>query len=204
MSFPLFAHHFLAPAGGKTMAWWSKQTFGTHVFLSLVVGFVIGISAEVLADTVYTWTTDDGTVAFTDEDKRIPARYRDSAQQRELQGLSGYERYTPVESAKQTAATPDVAAAPPSAAPVVVVTPAQSGISVMTGGTRYGQGGVILPIDAAPAGDEPLVIEHLRVKRDDSMATNHETVIRQGEKVISVRRDEPTHRDGTEMVPPLD
>ena len=189
------------------MAWWKRQTFGMHVFLSLVAGFVIGVSAEVLADTVYTWTTDEGTVSFADEEKRIPARYRAGARAIETQGLSSYERYTPVESAKST--TPDVAAAPPetaapSSAPVVVVTPAPSGVSVMTGGTRYGQGGVILPVDAAAAGDEPLVIERKRVKREDSMATNHETVIRQGDKVISVRRDEPTHRDGTGMVPPLD
>ena len=188
------------------MAWWKRQTFGMHVFLSLVAGFVIGISAEVLADTVYTWTTDEGTVSFADEEKRIPARYRAGARAIQTQGLSSYERYTPVQSAKAEVATPDVAAAPPEAAqaPVVVVTPAPSGVSVMTGGTRYGQGGVILPVEGATAGDEPLVIERKRVKREDSMATNHETVIRQGDKVISVRRDEPTHRDGTGMVPPLD
>jgi hypothetical protein len=185
------------------MSWLKSQTFGAHVALALVAGFVVGVSAEVLADTVYTWTTDDGTVSFTDDEKHVPARYRDRMQMKVMEGLDGYYRYTPVDVAagpppdSATASTPA-----PAGAPGVVVVP-QSGLSVMTGGSRYGGGGMIVPIDSAPT-DEPMVVEQRRVKRDDSMATSHEIVIRQGDRIIAVQRNEPSQRDGTKMVPPTD
>jgi len=186
------------------MSWLNKQSFWAHVALSLVAGFVMGVSAEVLADTVYTWQTDDGTVSFTDDQKHVPARYRDRVQAKSLQGLEGYYRYTPVESR----AAADTAAAagetPAVSAPAEVVVVPGAGVSVMTSGTRYGTSGVIVPVGEAPPGDEPIVIESRRVQRDDSMATSHETVVRQGDRVISMRRNESSHRDGTGMVPPID
>jgi len=192
------------------MQWLKCQSFGTHVMLSVVAGFVIGVSAEVFAGTVYTWTTDDGTVSYTDDEKRVPARYKDRAEVQVMEGLDRYHRFTPVEAgatsvaeARGAGATPSVSAGPPGLEADAGTASQRGGISVITGGTRYGRGGVILPVDAAP-GDEPVVIESRRVKRDDSMATSHETVVRQGDRVISVRRNEPSHRDGTSSVPPLD
>jgi len=187
------------------MSWFSRQTFATHVVISLVAGFFVGISAEVLADTVYKWTTEDGTVSYTDDQKHIPSRYRDQVETRPMQRLDGYERYTPL--GKQAGA-PETAPAHVAAArgtETIVVEGGGSGMSVMTGGTRYGQGGMIVPVDAAPstANNEPVVIENRRVKRRDSMATSHETVVRQGDRIISIDRDEPSQRE-TGMVPPLD
>lgn len=185
------------------MSWLKSRSFGMRVVLTLVAGFVVGVSAEVLADTVYTWTTDDGTVSYTDDEKHVPARYRERVQVKVMQGLEGYYRFTPVESAKPAEDVAAVAETPAvSAAPPVVVVPG-SGMSVVTQGNRYGGGGMIVPVDAAPT-DEPVVIESRRVQRDDSMATSHETVIRQGDRVLSVRRNESSHRDGTGMVPPVD
>ena len=187
------------------MSWLNKQTFGTHVALSLVAGFVMGVSAEVLADTVYSWTTDGGTVAYTDDEKHVPARYRDRVEVRELEDLKDYYRYTPIdngafaEAAEQKAAEGAGTVAP---APGTVVVQ-RPGLSVISGGTRNGNDGTIIPVDGAGDG-EPVVIERRRVKRSDSMATQHETVVRQGDRVISIRRDRPSHRDGTGMVPPVD
>jgi hypothetical protein len=36
------------------------------------------------------------------------------------------------------------------------------------------------------------------------MATRHVTIVRQGDRVISVSKNELSHRDGTGMVPPID
>lgn len=190
------------------MSWLKAQSFRAHLALAVVVGFVIGMSAEVLADTVYTWTTEDGTVAYTDEDKRVPAKYRDQVQVKVMDGLDGYHRFTPVEAPEEvasvgadasTVATGDGVATAPG---TVRVAPTKPGVSVISGGSRYGSGGVIVPTDSGTS-DEPIVIEKRRVKRSDSMATTHETVVRQGDRVISIRRDESSQRDGTGMVPPL-
>ena len=42
---------------------------------------------SVAALTFFAWTTSDGGLAFTDEVKRIPAKYKDSAVEREWQKL---------------------------------------------------------------------------------------------------------------------
>jgi hypothetical protein len=43
---------------------------------------------------LYRWVTADGTVSYTDDAKRVPERYRDSAQTIERGMLSDYGRYT--------------------------------------------------------------------------------------------------------------
>lgn len=45
---------------------------------------------------VHVWTTDEGTLAFTDDPKRIPARYAEQARAFELQPLDDYARFTPL------------------------------------------------------------------------------------------------------------
>lgn len=49
------------------------------------------------AGTVYSWTTDDGVASFTEDARRIPERYRASAQRRQLNGLDRYDRFTPAD-----------------------------------------------------------------------------------------------------------
>ncbi len=187
------------------MSWFNRQTFAAHIAISLVAGFVVGISAEVLADTVYKWTTEDGTIAYTDDQKHIPARYREQVEQQQMKRLSGYERFTPLGKQGGGAEAAGVAAATTQTPETIIVDGAGSGLSVMTGGSRFGQGGVIVPVDSgiATATAEPIVIENRRVQRSDSMATSHETVVRQGDRIISIDRDEPNQRE-TGMVPPLD
>lgn len=46
----------------------------------------------------FRWVTDAGVVSFTDEEKRIPERYKATAERLEFEhGLDGYERFTPSE-----------------------------------------------------------------------------------------------------------
>src|SRR5262245_40483597 len=61
----------------------------------LVLGsaLVCALSASARAD-LYTWRTEDGGYAYTDDPKQIPARYRSEAKQVARKPLSDYKRYT--------------------------------------------------------------------------------------------------------------
>ena len=73
---------------------------GTGVAAALACGFVMGAwSAPVQAEPLYRWESADGTVSFTDDAKRVPERYRETAKQIDTSVLSGYGRYTPTDAA---------------------------------------------------------------------------------------------------------
>ena len=59
---------------------------------------VVAFAAPSLAGTVYKWTTESGTTSFTDDPKRIPARYKESAERRQTGSLRNYSRFTVAES----------------------------------------------------------------------------------------------------------
>ena len=61
------------------------------------------------ADT-YRYETDEGTLAFTDELKRVPAKYRDGAEKLVDRSLWTYPRLTPVPRGATTQAMPSVVA----------------------------------------------------------------------------------------------
>jgi hypothetical protein len=45
----------------------------------------------------YRWESENGTVSFTDDAKRVPARHRESAERIPTQDLESYPRFTRVE-----------------------------------------------------------------------------------------------------------
>ncbi|MGH0037719.1 MAG: hypothetical protein ACQGVK_22030 [Myxococcota bacterium] len=156
--------------------------------MTFVMGLVAGLAAPALAGTFYSWTTEDGIRAYTDDAKRVPARYRTRAQLRDTGSLDGYERFTPIESATPEAATrqaarsqarpvaslPSVSAPPPSRAP---------GVSLETGD---------LNIDLVGAeGGEPIVVEQVRTRVGDSEATRTVQVVRQGDRVLAIIKPTP-------------
>jgi hypothetical protein len=172
---------------------------------AVVVALGLGLTVPAFAGNVYTWNTDEGTVAFTDDPKHIPSRYRDSAETRQVGKLEEYARYTPAqtvakrESAEQQAARTGDAIVRNATASMAV----GGGASVIVGGTRYGRGGMVVPIQGSDS-HEPLVIERRRVKPSNSMATRHETITRRGNEIISIDRDELHQREHSNMVPPVD
>jgi hypothetical protein len=62
-----------------------------------LVAFALPASAE----TLFRWTAEDGSVSFTDDAKRIPARYRSASQSIQTGGLAGYKQYSPTQAAAQ-------------------------------------------------------------------------------------------------------
>ena len=183
----------------------SRVHFILSSISTLLTPLAIGVAmvaAPAAADNVYRWTTEDGTVAFTDDENRVPARYRDAAVIESRESLNGYGRLTQIQGAAPETLTPPTTGKSASASKPILV----SGLpmSVMTGSTRYGSGGISLPVGGPLSEDsEPVLIEQRRVKLDSSMATAHETVIRQGDRILSIQRNESSQRDDTGMVPPL-
>jgi hypothetical protein len=157
----------------------------------------VAIAVPALAGSVYSWRTLDGSQAFTDDAKRIPTRYRDAVERQKMKQLKDYSRYTPSQVGAEEAYAERLnrrldhlrgTAAPRER--VDAAAPEGMRLGVPAGGGRYGQSEQIsLPLDGED--DAPIVIESVRLRRDPGHITSrHATVIRQGNRIISVRKDE--------------
>jgi len=192
------------------MQWFKTRSGAARGALLLAVA--LSIATPVVAGTVYSWRTEDGTVSFTDDTKHIPSRYRDQAEARKMQDLGGYKRFTPADKSTTDAdyasrlnmrlaalRGEDVKGGAEAAE-----AGSTDGVSVIVGGTRYGRNAMVIPAGDRTEGEAPTIVEQRRTKPSDSMATRHETVLRQGDRIISIQRDEKSHRGGSGMVPPVD
>lgn len=146
------------------------------------------------AGTLYKWTADDGSVAYSDDLERIPERYRDRAETLETGGLDGYERFTPADSAAQgeqrrlLEARLERLRAQNRPAPTVAA-PAPGGPGGPASETIVQvNDSTALRIPATASDEEPIVVEEVRVLRKGSNITVHDTVVRQGDKVLVVVR----------------
>jgi len=176
------------------------------------------------AGTLYRWKTKDGTLAFADDVKRIPERYRAHAEEIQTEGLDGYGRLTPTDGAAQQERADQLGArleglreqsgvgADPAGAVVIEEPPAQhplDGIALQSVQRSQGRKLVtgadgkqrwvrttraqivdtpvpVLGVDAQTESDEPVVVERVRVRPANSMITRHVTVVRQGDRVLTV------------------
>lgn len=156
--------------------------------VTLVTGGLLSASA---AGPIYHWITDDGTYAFTDQKKKIPARYQDGAEVRPRRSLRGYARYTPVATPKRAVARSAVASAAPAQAPL---TDMQTAISIRTGGP-YSHS-----LDITPVPDQgPVVIEKKRYKASGTAVTRTYTIVRQGDRVLTVIKPQLHETNVTEF-----
>ena len=147
------------------------------------------------ADPVYSWRTEDGGYAFTDDPKGIPARYRDQAKLRESSRLGDYSRYTPSDDKateryaeqldrrlarlRAMNAQPVVtreAFAASSAAPATALT--------MQSANNYAPSVEI----SEQTGGEPIVVETVFTRPEGKMVTRQTQVVRQGDKILSVMK----------------
>jgi hypothetical protein len=194
----------------------------------VAAGVLLAAAAPAAAGTIYRWKAADGSIAYADDLKRVPERYREHVETLTSGGLGDYKRYTPTDSAASreyrqqlaerldslrewnarsdaTAPLPPVAAAPaaqPSPAGV-------SGIALQSLDDRVGRRRVlgadgsyhwvttqsnqlidratpVVGLDRDPQSDAPVVMEQRRVMDSRGIATQHVTVVRQGDKVLSV------------------
>ena len=175
----------------------SKSGWGSGVVVFLVWALTLAGTAS--ADVVYRWTTEGGTLAFTDDAEKIPARYAADAQKDSLESLRSYPRLTIENPVLPAVSAPPVASS-------VSHGQAQGepeGLSVLVGGTRFGNNAAVVPVGGDLDSDAPTIIENYRVKPKDSMATRHVTVIKKDGRIISIQRNQLNQDDRSGMVPPV-
>lgn len=139
--------------------------------------------------TIYTWETEDGTVAFADDWKRVPRQYRDAAEKRATGSLSGYERFTPQPAAPAADYADRLAArlqhldelnAAHEEARQAEAPARGSRILLQTGSQA------VPAIEVGETGDGPVVVETKRYLAKGRIVTRHNTIVRQGDKIVAV------------------
>jgi hypothetical protein len=183
--------------------------FGKFVFGAFLV---VCLAGPAFAGNVYSWVTEDGTYAFTDDSKRIPAKHRAEARKRPMGKLTRYERFTEVTSdtkepyaeriRERRSALRNVAATAPVGAVAGGMLTQGSGVVYsipVTGGSNRrggGQGAQIQVPVGGQASAEPALttIESIRVKPRRNMATRHWTVVRTDGRIVTVIKDELNQR----------
>lgn len=182
--------------------------FGEILLGALLVASLAG---PALAGSVYSWRSEDGSFAFTDDPKRIPAKHKAEAKKRYVGKLSRYERYTKLTAdvdkpyterlrEQQSAMRQAKMATPPG---VVIGSTATTqadvfyGLPASGGRGRAGAGAsYIVPLDGdrTMSDNRPTTIESIRVKPVNSMATRHWTVVKKGDRIVSVIKGELRQR----------
>ena len=169
-----------------------------------------GVAGPAVAGNVYSWVTEDGTYAFTDDPKRIPAKHRDGATARPMGDLKRYERYTVDRTGKSYTdrlwqRQTDLRDRSATEAPAVSAGPATgvgSGLNFALpttgGGSPGGHRGaqMQLPLGglAAAGSNEPITVESVRMQPTAGQATRHWTIVKQGDRVLSVIKGENRDR----------
>ena len=179
------------------------------LLLSLgTASLALALTGPAAAGALYRWTAEDGTVSFTDDPKRIPERHRAGAEALETRSLGGYARLTPEDSALRRSYEDRLQARLErlrelNAEPVLAALPAAG-----QPGARGPEAIVELNdatsvrIPAMPAeGDEPIIVEEVRVLRPGRIVTVHDTVVRQGERILMVvRPDQPLNASPSDFI----
>lgn len=169
----------------------------SHPFISLSVGLLVAtLAVPAAAGSFYRYQTDDGGIAFTDDAKRVPERYRDGAEEIRRDGFDDFDRYTEVGPAHEAAfqgrteariehlrafnartVSPDAVTAPSALAP--------GSLALRT--SRDVQSFV------SPQGNEPVIVETVRSRPAGSPVTRHITIVRQGDRILSVVEPQQRH-----------
>ena len=166
---------------------------------------VVGLAGPALAGNVYSWVTEDGTHAFTDDSKRIPAKHRAEAKKRSMGKLTRYERFTEVSSESTKSHAEQIrerqmelrtmAANAPLGAVAGAVGSRVAGSHPMTVGS--GRRGTLITVplkDTASANPGVTSIQSIRVKPVDSLASRHWTVVKEDGRIVTVIKGELRQR----------
>lgn len=154
---------------------------------------VAALAAPAAAGRVYSWRTEDGGYAFTDDPKAIPARYRDQAKLRESARLGDYARYTPADDAaarryakqltQRLARLRAMNAQPVVPRDAVAV----DGSGPVASLTMQSANGYAPSVEISPnTGGEPIIVETLFTRPAGKMVTRHTQVVRQGDQILSI------------------
>jgi hypothetical protein len=163
-------------------------TAGIAPVMIAVMGMALILATPAVAGDVYSWQTENGEVAFTDNPKKIPARYRSQAQKRAGERIQDYAKFSSgqpeatnryaeqlakrVEYLRELNADRDVAAVEPGA---------------LNGVATINVHGIDLRLPGANA-DAPIIVENVRVLGDGQITSRHDSVVRQGGRTLAIVR----------------
>ena len=139
------------------------------------------------AGEIYSWETADGNVAFTDNQKNIPARYRDQVKVRKPEGIKDYARFTSEDSAETEHYSDQLAKRVEYLRWLNGGRDARSADGENVGVAAITVSGVDLRLPAADT-SAPIIIEQLRVKSYDQISTRHDTLVSQGGTPLAIVR----------------
>jgi len=167
-----------------------KRQISMWMRRGLGVAAALVVAGPATAETVYSWRTEDGGYAFTDDEKSIPPRYREAVKVRKTGELAGYANLTPSDPdatlryaerlsqrldrlrAFNAAARQDA----PGAAEE-----APRSISLRTGGENSPS------LDLTPGeGEEPIIVERVSGLPSGDAVTRDNLVVRQGDRTLAI------------------
>ena len=146
------------------------------------------LALPALAGDIYSWRTEDGAYAFTDDPKAIPARYRDQVVKRETQGLSGYHRLTAPgpgssdEYSQRLANRLEHLRALNQGLDNAYARRPSAGVRTLEINT--GELNVGVPVDGGNEG--PVVTENIRFRHKGELATRHNFVVSKGGEILAI------------------
>ena len=161
----------------------------------LALTLSLSLASPVVAGTIYSWKTEDGDVAFADNAKNVPARYRDAATTRASADLSEYPKYTSKHAEGTSLYEKQLAERVERLrrinAEAVDDSNRQSAYD-SSGRSAYGRteinvGGLSLSLEGQ-SNREPIIVERVRVRRRGQIASRHDTIVRQGDRTLAILR----------------
>jgi hypothetical protein len=159
----------------------------------IVLGAALGQPAA--AGTLYHWRTEEGTFAFTDDARRVPARYREQVEQRSLGQLADYERLTVQQREESERYAERLGARlaelrQANAAPRPEAAPRPAGASQHLSLRTGNEGAPLLELAVPGEGDaEPVVVDTLFTRPAGKMVTRQSVVVRRGDETLAIVRN---------------
>jgi hypothetical protein len=157
----------------------------------------LAFAGPAAAESYYSYRTDEGAYAFTDDAKAIPEAYRAQARRHALSPLRRYQRLTPSDSRatsdyakrlearlselrgmNQQARAEQAARSGPASAPTIALQTGGEGSPLLQ----------ITPVEGATSDDGPVIVETLAAKPAGGIVTRDNTVVRQGDKTLAIVR----------------
>jgi hypothetical protein len=196
------------------MRWTWMRTIGTGVAV-VASALAVATHADAEERSLYRWETADGTVAFTDDAKRVPEKYQATAEAVERTDLADYGRYTATDQEANDEYADRLAARIESLRAVNegeeepaiderranAVAGVRPRVQRQMRRFRRADGSynrrytevpassvLALPVD--PNDPNPVVTEQKRVSIPGRLVTETVTVVRQGDRVLSIERPE--------------
>jgi hypothetical protein len=158
----------------------------------LLIGFgVLAAGVATAAGNYYRYQTDSGSIAFTDELERVPAKYRDDAVAVAPKHINDYDRMTVTAPGASTTAAPSLPRV--DAAPEAIAAP---GVPTITLEVSPG-----VFVDVAVDGADKVKVRQGWIKAEDGRVFPY-TRVTQGKEVLVDIRDELKPQDDSSYAGP--